>query len=94
MKRFVRYFLQWQLSTPVLVLLIVFTPGPLIPKVILANMVASLVYFKARSGRRKRAVSSYMRLRRGDEFIPYRTHITLMNKLKVFKFPRKFPKER
>lgn len=84
-----RYFLRWQLSTIVLLLLLVFMPGSLWLKVVVANMGAFLVYAIARAGRQKQSDSVYRNLRHAQEFIPYRAHISIMNKLKFFKFNKK-----
>jgi hypothetical protein len=84
-----RYFLRWQLSTLVLLLLLTFMPGSLWLKVVVANMGAFLVYAIARAGRRKQSHSVSRSLRHGQEFIPYRMHVSLMNKLKFFKFNKK-----
>jgi len=94
MRQFLRYFLRWQLSTPVLLLFIAVSPGNLLLKVVLANLLVSLLYYFSRKSMRQQNNTGFMKARRGDDFIPYTIRTSLWNKVKLFKFPRKFPIER
>jgi len=94
MRQFLRYFLRWQLSTPVLLLFIAVYPGNLLMKIALANLLVSLLYYFSRKSMRQQSVSGLMKARRGDDFIPYTLRTSMWNKVKFFKFPRKFPIER
>ena len=64
-------------------------PGSLWLKVVVANIGAFLVYVSIRAGRQKQSYSVYRSLRHDQEFIPYRAHISIMNRLKFFKFTKK-----
>lgn len=94
MRQFLRYFLRWQLSTPVLLLFIAVYPGNLLMKVALANLLVSLLYYFSRKSMRQQSTSGFMKARRGDDFIPYTLRTSMWNKVKLFKLPRKFPIER
>ena len=94
MRQFLRYFLRWQLSTPVLLLFIAVSPGNLLMKVALANLLVSLLYYFSRKSMRQQSVSGFMKARQGEDFIPYTLRTSLWNKVKFFKLPRKFPIER
>lgn len=94
MRQFLRYFLRWQLSTPVLLLFIAVYPGNLLMKVALANLLVSLLYYFSRKSMRQQSTSGFMKARQGDGFIPYTLRTSMWNKVKFFKLSRKFPIER